>query len=374
MTGYSFERAPDLGLFKISSCPFRPLAQSLFLPTPWLDRYDDSYIPSIMSQAATVKGLIKAADPELLMNEDLILRAEKYMYDRFKSIWTLSSNDLIMAYEDALFQLDLNKSPGDDYFYRFQTKRDALEHESDLIATRTGQIIDGFRVPCRFALTDKSELRHIDKVREEKTRVFMAAGLHHLLASIQLFQVQNDLIMASLGQHPITIGVQLPGPEFIHLITRMGNKLNDGDVSGCDLRFKLRVARCIRNLRASYLPRQYHEACCWIYDTVYCGLVVGLGGVYRCYGNKSGWLNTGHDNSIMTWFMFVCASFHFYPDLMPEQVIDLLVNGDDLLVRMVKGEFRLFCNWFNQYGFFVEADNYEQRDVFNVVYLSHSCS
>lgn len=356
----------------MSSGLYRPLGQSVFGPTPWDDRYNDTYVPSEMSVDALRVGLAKSHDPKLLLPEPLVQMAERYFVNRLQSIWYRQPDDMVMSYQDAVATLDMRKSPGHPYHHQCQTKGDAMAKYGRMISNLSDRVMSGEEIPCYCNLTLKSELRALEKVKLHKTRVFMAAPLHHLIPSIRLFARQNDMLMDTIGSHPITIGIKLPGPEFTHMMRELGTRLNDGDVDGCDLRFHLRVARAIRNIRSHFLPAHYFPAIHWLYCTVYCGLVVGIGAVWRLYGNKSGWFNTGFDNSLMTWFFFVLASFNFYPESDPDEIFRIRVNGDDNLTNMLQGELKVFVNWWYQYGFYLEVTNFEPRSQFEVVFLSHT--
>jgi len=371
---------PHLPLFKISNYKYRPLGTSIYHTAPWAGEYQDdsSYIPTILEEQTLLKGMEKAYDPKYQLNEEIIQKAQSYLEKKFKSIWTKNPENYFIGYEEALTKLDLKKSPGDPYFLWHPTKGRALQLDPEMVRQNTSAMFSLEPPVCRFNLTLKSELRQKEKVEAGKTRVFMAGPLHHLIACNQLFCVQNDQIMDRMGQHPITIGIQLPGHEFVRAVTRLGLSkgqmlpLNDADVSGCDLRFNLRAARVIRDLRAKHLPPRFKPYINYIYDTVYCGVGICLGNVYRVFGNKSGWLNTGHDNSIFTWLMLVYSSLILYPDTDPDHVFKLLVNGDDVLMCVLKGELQLLTDCLRVQGFFLETDDFTPRNVYSVQYLSHS--
>jgi hypothetical protein len=361
----------DIGLQQIFKVPFRPIGKSGFKRPPWADVMVDDYIPCQMSASVLKTGLAKAKDNVLPIDENLVLRAEKYMINKMKSVWTLSEEEFIMTYEDALLELTLDKSPGFPYFYDCIDKKQALEKYGPEIKERVQCLLRGDPVECVFAMTEKSELRLKSKVEEGKTRVFCASDIHHLLASKMLMDKQNEMLMDKIGQHPITLGIQLPGPGFIRAVVGLGKQMNDGDISGCDLRFHPRLARVIRNVRKSFIPSRYHQAMDTLYSSVYAGGAVGVGGLYRLYGNKSGWENTSSDNSFMTWLSLIIASFTMYVDLDPDVVFNALINGDDLLVSMLKGDFETMCGICRTWGVFIEADDWQPRDALSVVFLSH---
>jgi len=105
---------------------------------------------------------------------------------------------------------------------------------------------------------------------------------------------------------------------------------------------------------------------------VYAGVGTTLGGMYRIFGNKSGWNNTGDDNSLETWAQIVAAGYALYPDKDPEEVLNLRVNSDDLILVQKHGSFYDMCMWLRQYGAYIESDNWTPRPLRECVYLSHT--
>jgi hypothetical protein len=237
---------------QLSTCPWRPIGKSIFTKAPWTFEHtpDIKYIPTEMSEKNMKIGLAKAGEPELQYPEHLVRKAEIYVAQKLRSVWTDPVDSNVLTYREALNDLSLEKSPGYPYYYDCQDKLEALIKYGREIKQKVEDLLEGVDVPCFFSLTEKSELRPIEKVLAGKTRVFMASDMHHLLASIQLFGKQNEQLMDKRNLTPSTVGIQIPGPDFVSRLSSLGNQLHGGDVEGCDLRFKLRIARSIRNIRA----------------------------------------------------------------------------------------------------------------------------
>ena len=287
---------------KVGVVPFRPLGQSHFVPAPGSNVADQqTYLPAIMSESALRKGLVKSIEP--LPGDLDPARAAKlfaYMRMHLSKIW---GGDNTLSYPEAVSRLNWGKSAGYPYYYTCEDKACAVtcmgaDIQSDVLA-----VVAGEDMWLPFTLTLKDELRTADRVKDEKTRVFSASNIVHLLASKMLFDRQNDKLRETLGTHPLTIGIGVPGPQFVAAVKNVSKfgKCFDADASGCDQRFFLPVAKLIRELRASFLPPQYRAAVLKLYNDVYCGYVVCLGGVYVMYHNKSGWNNTGDDNGLLLW-------------------------------------------------------------------------
>ncbi len=362
----------DLGVPCQSSVPRRPLGKSNLSRSPWAPSHaDDDYIPTEISQRVMKIGLSKCKEPVKPINEQLVQKAVQYIINKMKSIIKETPENNVISYEEARDLLNLEKSPGYPYYYASSTKAQALDKEGELIKQRSDAMMEGEEVQSIFSLTCKSELRQREKVAEGKTRVFMASDMHHLITSKRLFTKQNDQIMEAIGDHPITLGIQMPGPQYVRAVKNLGDLLNDGDLSGCDQRFHPRLARAIRDIRCAFLPERFHEAVNWLYSTVYCGWATGCGGIYRVYGNKSGWENTSIDNSLMTWLSLVIAAMTLFPDVSPDEVFDALINGDDLLVHMKRGSFKDLCDVCRTWNVIIECDDWTPRGSTLVTYLSH---
>jgi len=300
--GVSGQNALQGVLPKVGEVPFRPLGQSHYVLAPGSDNSDTAYLPSVMSVNAMRKGLQKSTEP---LPEGLSPEREAklfaYMRMKLSGIW---SGENFMEYEEAVSRLNWSKSAGYPYYYTCDDKACAVTCTGWEIERDVKAVVAGEDLWLPFTLTLKDELRTADRVKEEKTRVFSASNIVHLLASKMLFDKQNDKFRQTLGEHPLTIGIGVPGPQFVAAVKSVSTRANcsDADASGCDQRFFLSVAKLIRELRASFLPSQYHSGVRKLYDDVYCGYVICLGGVYLQFHNKSGWDNTGDDNGLLLWF------------------------------------------------------------------------
>jgi len=352
--------------------PFRPVASSHFLPAPWqVDGQDDAYLPSAMTVNALRKSCAKALDPLLPYPESKLAWMYQYGARYLSGIWV--GNNVLPA-QSAIDRMTMSKSAGFPYYYNAQDKYDALAKFGPEIQQEVGAVLAGQETWLPFTLTLKDELRTADRVAAEKTRGFNASGIVHLQCSKQLFALQNDKLVETLGRHPITIGVAVPGPQFIKTVLSLGKLKNcffaDGD--GCDQRFNLGVARVIRDLRAAFLPNEYEKAVKLLYDAVYAGDTVALGVVYRLLHNKSGWENTGHDNSLYFWLTLSEAA-ETLSGRPAEEVLKLVVNGDDFALSVDDESLgiRQLRDYLAQYQVLIAYDNAEPCFAQEVVFLSH---
>jgi len=363
------DRVPLVGCVK-----FRPLAKNSYVASPWCD-YDvalnSKYIPSRMTVLAVKKGLAKAHDGYFTIDEEIATYTERYLINEMKSIWLRNSQDNLTSWDDAVSQLKRDKSAGFPYFYYFKNKGEVIDKGLDEVHDRVNSILSGSDVPSFFAGTLKSELRPFEKVALSKTRVFMASDMHHLLASKILYEVQNLDLMMAFGQHPITLGIQIPGSQFVRLLCSFAPDCFDGDVDGCDLRFILRVARSICSIRHHFLPSEFALAGHHLYSQVYCGFIVILGGLYRLMGNKSGWENTAHDNSFFVWWMFVYLAKVVFPTYDFKDIMKVGINSDDIVAGSKQEFFMPLIEEGRKLNFLVEVGSHHAQSPSEIVFLSH---
>jgi len=356
----------------IGYVPFRPLGSSHFVPAPWQSGSpDDAYVPSAMTIGALSKSCLKAVDPLLPYPSEKLDWMFAYGHRYLSGIWL---GDNFMPASEAIARMTMTKSAGYPWYYDSQDKYDAFvkhgpEIQADVIAVLAGQ-----EKWLPFSLTLKDELRTADRVAAEKTRGFNASGVVHLQCSKQLFGYQNDKLRDTMGRHPITIGVAVPGPQYVKTVLSLGRKKTcffaDGD--GCDQRFNLGVARVIRELRKVFLESNWHAAVDILYDAVYAGDTIALGVVYRLLHNKSGWENTGDDNSLYFW-LCVSEAAETLTGRPADEVLRLIVNGDDFALSIDDDSvgIRQIRDYLAQYQVLIAYDTAEPCWAQEVVFLSH---
>lgn len=357
------------GLQCVGFVPPRPIGKSHYHLAPWASGTDTAYLPTVMTWEALENGLARYREPLFAYPEDRLQRMFNYLRGELSWIWAERRETV---YADAVQLLTLDKSPGYPYYYSSDTKYLALQRDGLVIKNRVEAILVGEEVPCFFSLTLKDELRLAEKVLAGKTRVFSASDLHHLLASKVLFSWQNQRLVDTLGSHPITIGISVPGPGYVRAVLSLGEKCYDADGEGWDSRFNLGVARVIRDLRASFLSENRRKAVHHLYNSVYCGVAVSEGAVYRVYHNKSGWENTGHDNSLYMWAVLYDAVEDLTGQKFSE-VCRCLINGDDLAISLASERVGIkeLSDYLRRFNVVLSFDEPLPRAPFEITYLSH---
>jgi len=380
---YEFpEYAPSevlLPLEVVGFVPWRPLGKSHFKPAPWAMIDHDfgdgdvlaDYAPSVMSVNAMKKSMMKAVEPVHCYSEAQLQRMFDYGVGQLNSIW-FGPNDL--TYAEVIDSLNMEKSPGFPYYYRCVDKADALEKYGDTVQRNVYDILAGVDIVMPFAGTLKDELRSKERVAAEKTRAFCASGLEHLICSQMMFKKQNDKLVEKIcqGFHPITLGITVPGTQFVRAILSLGDRSFDADGDGCDQRFNLGIARIIRELRKLYSRKEFWQGINNLYDAVYCGFVVVCGVIYRLFHNKSGWANTGMDNSLYMWLV-IYEAVTALTNKPFEQVCKLLVNGDDLAFSFDDEvlDVVMLANYLGKYNVRISYDQSLPRLAREITFLSH---
>lgn len=354
--------------------PYRPLGQSHYVPAPWQQTPETGYMPAVMSEDALRKGIEKSMEPlPPQISEERLSKIRSYLELKYGPIW---AGDNFMSYEEAVSRLNLDKSPGFPYYYCCEDKGCALTCNGHQIKQAVEDVIGGKEVWLPSTLTLKDELRTADRVKEGKTRVFSAGNIVALIVAKMLFDRQNDKLRKTLGQHPLTIGISVPGPQFVQTVLSVSSQCNcyGSDASGCDQRFYLPIARVIRDVRAAHLPPWLYEAVCLSYDQDFAGDVVVCGCVYKMFHNKSGRNNTGDDNGLL----LDAARADYVMEstgCSPEEVDDYsnaLFNGDDGDTAWwgdLSGPgWVAHCKQFNLQ---LELEDHEPRYACDVTFLSH---
>lgn len=356
----------------VAFCPFRPLGKSHFIQSPVAVEIDKNlYLPSDMSVEALKVSITKYCEPIAVMPEELLGKAFRFLHSKLSAFWF---GDNEMSYADAVASLKKDTSPGYPYYYLpgCDSKYGALDGYGNLVLENNRRLCSGVKLPLPFTLTLKDELRTKDRVLAHKTRAFMASGLDHLIASKMVFCRQNDKLMDTIGKHPITLGLSVPGPSFVRAVLSLGENAYDADGDGWDLRFNLGLARVIRDVRLSYLSMSRKELVHYLYNTVYCGYVVTLGVLYVLLHQKSGWENTAMDNSLKMWAMLFLAFDEMGYDF--ENCVKLLINGDDLAIGLHTDNFEMshVVSWLQRFNVRLEFSQLVARPSYDLNFLSHS--
>lgn len=340
------------------------------------------YLPSVMSEEAAYHGLARGMLPSQCLDTELIhemINIANYRWSPFLL------NSRVLTLVEALRRLDLSKNPGHPYYFHYRTKADALIEELDHVLACIERLFLGKRIKLPATYTVKTELLSEAKVSKKRSRLFANIPLPTNVTGEMLFGDQNDRMHQALYEHPNTNGVEMPGPGFITLYTKMKafspNNLGwDDDASSWDILILLLLVYVIFYVRMTHLPKWAARGCHAYYSEVYCGYVSFMGHIVKMISQKSGQINTADDNAMMKYLVyyipFKVMNPHFeVPWKAFIKCLYIFCGGDDTMGSKVSEE----CNWhpvamleiLAKWGVYLEVTSYDLKPIHELVYYSH---
>jgi hypothetical protein len=176
-----------------------------------------------------------------------------------------------------------------------------------------------------------------------------------------------------VAEHPIKIGVQLPGPGFLRMMVRLGNRGCGADGKGFDLHYPLQIARRVRQLHYRMTHASRHACVHHIFNSVFAGAAVCGARVYRLLHQKSGGHGTSWTNSVCNWALNLYAVDEILgPYAFESEMISENYAGDDEAVAMKTLTLEHVSACLDKYGIKMELDLPMPQPFQSVVFLSHS--
>jgi len=358
----------------------RPIGKSDFVESPFLDKCKDvSYAPTVMTDYAMYRGLQKFSVDRPTTETELVHELVHYLRECYLPHFDEVE---VLNFYTAIAMADITKSPGHHWFFKFTTKGDVLNDADafDLLYELVRAILMGIPVDCLFSGTLKTELRSLAKVLSQSTRLFQATSFHHQIAATMLFYDQNQFMRSALMEAPSTIGVSMPGKQFTLLFEKLNKFPNgfDADGGSFDACVNLTYALAAREFRKTTIQKEFWPAVDHIYDCVYQGYTYCEGLVVHVPGQKSGWFNTGEDNSLINMCAFFDAWIHLCPGLNIQEHVVYFVNSDDLIFSVSDAAVLQFnITTLHQFlwvrGHNIESPRLEPISPLDLNYLSHHC-
>lgn len=375
---FQCRRVDDVGLTALATVPWRPIGKSHLLAAPWRKFIaEDEYIPAELSLQAMIVGLRKTKIFYRQLDDAVLYDVYRDLVDVLRPFVSGAERN-VLSYDEALRKLTPGTSPGYPYFYTCQTKSEALEKDPTGFEQRAAKLMSGdFAGQFFFHVTEKDELRLKEKVLAHKTRLFFSANMDLLILQARLFSWLIERLQDTVGHHPFTIGLSMPGTPFVELklsLKQFSDLEEDGDGVNHDLlNNHPSLCRVVTFVLMHFLPGYEHLV--WeLSQLVFCGYVTCLGGVYNVLGNKSGQFLTGHWNGWITYVSFLYAHKKVYPGVVFEQVFKFYINGDDLICAMKSGfsvhELARYLK--NEMGLEYILGHEAPVSMFDTVFLSHS--
>lgn len=292
--------------------------------------------------------------------------------------------------KEAFEALDPTKACGIPYNRTYgPTKGDVFKAygyggDFDLDSFHRDMISDFDTKSIIFSTTLKDELRPFSAATasepevRKNARFFMPAPIQSVYVGHLLFGAQNDSLMKTVFQHPVAMGLQIPGADLIQLFKRLekhDGDFYDFDVPAWDANIVLAIVSIIRDVRIKYSKGSDHDRIRRYYDAVYAGFVNFDGCLIQVNGQRSGHLLTASDNSLVQ-LGALCLhairnklTFHQFVTL----VLAFLL-GDDIILS---DKTRLFNptnlnSTYNSVGMYLETPSLHAKPLSACQFLSAS--
>lgn len=304
--------------FPSSSFSESPLSEELLARFP---EASVSYLPTALDRQAYYNGIRKQAVISQLWDDNDAsdcLNLLEYYYGG------VLGNCDVVPFDEVDSSTDLGTSPGFPLYFRYAFKSDVEGGALDWVRQITEEYLAcNIHVIPVWTATLKDEMTLQQKARDHVTRLFKNGPWWFLRVGKHLFGEQNARMHELVGSHPNTIGVQMPGTEFLNiffdgqmvfdqLVSGGYTPLKDGlppthgpyvglrddDKGSWDASFPLTGAACLRDFRANHLAPELYPVVSNYYDDTYCGRVAYGGNLCFNPSQNSGGILTGDDNSL----------------------------------------------------------------------------
>nr|NP_734281.1 NIb protein [Oat mosaic virus] len=304
----------------------------------WLEDFMNEYAPSDLSYTAYYKDLCK--------------------YNRGKHVLTFNPTELDAATKGMIKILeDAGLKPGtlrsaqhviSDIQWNTSAGPSYQGKKRDLCAHLTEEEVLDFAEVCRSEFLAghsvgvwngslKAELRTIEKVEAQKTRVFTASPITSLMAMKFYVDDFNKAFYTTNLVAPHTVGINKfsRGWEKLHnKLDRPGWLHGSGDGSRFDSSIDPFFFDVVKVIRKHFMPEEHHVAIDLIYEEILNTTICLANGmvIRKNVGNNSGQPSTVVDNTLVLMVAFLYAYIHKTGDvdlsLMDSRFV-FVCNGDD---------------------------------------------
>lgn len=304
------------------------------------------YAPAQQNFSAPYKQVGKFLHGKKMNVIDSIWKQASKMVDRILS--PIMSDSRIKSLEEVCVEMDLSKSCGPLENINFKSKRDYIESVigqkiySDYWTELAG--IGGSKTI--WGGCNKDEIRDIERVLQNKTRLMFPASVNHTLAGAQLLQDQNQRLREHRSKIPIKIGLSRYGPEMDECIRSLGDlkHVATADGNGWDSLFYEEAMWTLCELRWSWLQdkdktfENKMRLCNWYANKINKFIVLPDRTIVNILGGEgSGTYTTIDDNSIYHLLQFCYIWIMLKNNEDEEEFLEkwkILITGDDALFNL----------------------------------------
>lgn len=313
-----------------------------------------SYVPSVMSEETLLKDFVKYYKPHITPPAEVgigIMMTNRF-FRKFIKQWKP------VDYEHAILELDYSTSPGFPWNLFFE-KADLVQNPifREYYKSYWKSLSTKYPKSVIFNISQKEELRHVDKVLAGKTRSICAAPMEHTIACVQMFKgfmdqfLDYNLEMKHLGGFTPYYG---GWNELIRRLKRY-NKCNGYDFGQYDSSIREFFFDGFSDLLCSYLHGDEAKMRARNLITQACESVVVLPDgsiVTKDFGNATGWYFTFvfnvYVNMVLNLAFFSVKFSTFNLDDYDAFLVQIFCGDDNATSweddRFVPSDFVSFCS------------------------------
>jgi hypothetical protein len=318
-------------------------------------RYNQ-YAMTKCNDEAGFKGFFKYALPEPKFDEAAMLASFDWMTRHF---YVHMCESRLLTIEEIVRQMDKTTSPGYPWILIGAKKSEILQEDCfwNYFYDYVSRNRESGRVPVLFLNNVKYELRDVEKLKENKMRVFMGSPIEHVMLTMMLCWYMNDSFYSTAHHHWSFVGATKYKRGIHRLACRIMKYPNvySLDETSYDATLADRLLFELVNFRWQMLREKdrtldtynmmYH-----VYEEIVdSATVCTTGEVFlKHIGNPSGSANTIVDNTLILYRLLAYAWFMLAPDDLKTQFafetnVEAALNGDDNLWSVSD----LVVKWFN---------------------------
>jgi hypothetical protein len=264
-------------------------------------------------------------------------------------------NSRILTHEEACKWMNGSTSPGVLWKTKYKTKADFMASEDAALHAQWEDLSTFGGGSTVWSGNMKDELRDMERVLDNKSRLFMGGSVLSAYSGIRLFAHMNSKMNASVFETWNCVGINKWTGGWNRLYRRLSKFLLGfaADISGFDSRMFAFIMWRIASFRFSCLapelqtPENFARVFSWYLDVIQAVICLVDGVcVMKFHSNPSGSSCTANDNTLclfvyLAYFWLMCKE-HYpnYDDFMRNVIAALY--GDDSTVTVSPD-----CPWYN---------------------------
>jgi hypothetical protein len=289
-------------------------------------------------------GLFKYNRRQPVFDEDAYKESYVWMVHHFGPY--MDESDLL-SFTEVVIQMDKQTSPGFPWVKKGLTKKEILKYDWfwDYLLKYLQNCKMNEDQIVLFMNNVKFELRDVEKLAQNKMRVFMGSPIEHVMVCMMYCWIMNEQFYRSANKHWSFVGATKYHRGIHMLFSRLMKHPNafSLDESAYDATLAARLLGDLVDFRFEMLEKKLrtqenYNAMKTLYrEIIHSYTVCTEGEVFLKHtGNPSGSANTIVDNTLILYRLLAYAWLRLAPDDMKTQTafemnVEAALNGDDNL-------------------------------------------